>query len=89
MEAATRVGEVGMVDRREGEGVASRAVTEVVTNEAIPVGGRLYRFRNRWKFDRWAASIVSSGLGWEWLVDRLPKFKHFKQRSTQILKEII
>ena len=49
--------------REVGKGEANGEVPLVVTNEAIPVGGRLRRLRNRWKFDHWATSIVSSGLG--------------------------
>ena len=75
--------------REVGKGEANGEVPLVVTNEAIPVGGRLRRLRNRWKFDRWATSIVSSGLGWEWLVDQLPKFRCFKQKSTPILREFV
>ena len=89
METVPEVEEVGVADEVQGKGEASREVPVVVTNEAIPVGGRLRRFRNRWKFDRWATSRVSSGLGWEWLVDRLPKFRHFKQKSTPILREFV
>ena len=64
--------------------VASKVLTEEVTNETVPVGGRLRRFRNRWIFDRWATSIVSSGLGWEWLVDRLLRFQRFKQEEPAL-----
>ena len=83
------VEEVGVVGEVQGKDVANREVPVVVTNEAIPVGGRLRRLRNRWRFDRWATSIVSSGLGWEWLVDRLPRFRRFKQESTLILQEFV
>ena len=79
------VEEVGVADKVLGRGEADGEVPLEATNEAIPVGGQLRRFKNRWKFDRWAASIVSSGLGWEWLVDQLPKFRRFKQRSSPIL----
>ena len=80
---------MGVADRGQGRGEADGEVPLVVTSEAIPVGGRLRRFRNRWRFDRWATSIVSSGLGWEWLVDRLPRFRSFKQESTLILQEFV
>ena len=83
------VEEVGVADKGQGRGEAAGVVPLGVTNEAIPVGGRLRRFKSRWRFDRWATSIVSSGLGWEWLVERLPKFPRFPQKSTPILQEFM
>ena len=39
-----------------------------LTTEQFPVGGRLFHFRDRWTFSSWAHSIVSNGLGWEWIL---------------------
>ena len=77
------------MDKGQGRGKAAGEVPLGVTKEAIPVGGRLRRFKSRWRFDRWATSIVSSGLEGEWLVDRLPKFPRFLQKSTPILQEFV
>ena len=83
------VEEVGVMDRGQERGEAARVQPLGVNNEAIPVGGHLRRFKSRWRFDRWATSIVLSGLGWEWLVERLPKFPSFPQKSTPILQEFM
>lgn len=57
-------------------------------NEEIPVGGRLRKFKKAWKFNQWALSIVTKGLGWQWITDPPPP-NYFKQPSTPVLREYV
>ena len=64
------------------------AVVVTPCNESIPVGGRLMKFKRAWKFNQWAFSIVSKGLGWQW--SRVPPpVKFFVQTPTPLLKEYV
>ena len=55
-------------------------------NEPLPVGGRLSHFQDKWTFSPWAHSIVSRGLGWEWILPP-PQLKPFRQNPTPLLRE--
>ena len=54
----------------EEASLGERPIEAVVVNpcnESISVGGRLMKLKRAWKFKQWAFSIVSKGLGWQWL----------------------
>ena len=57
-------------------------------NEDLPVGGRLALFKDHWRFDPWAHSIVSNGLGWKWR-QKPPSFRRFFQPTTPHLEEYV
>ena len=46
---------------------------------SFPVGGRLALFKENWKFDSRAFSIVSKGLGWRWALPPPPPRRSFQQ----------
>ena len=57
-------------------------------NEELPVGGRLFHFRKNWEFNPWAHSVVSKGLGWQWL-ETPPHLRQFYQPTTPFLEEYV
>ena len=57
-------------------------------SDAIQVGGRLFHFRNKWTFSKWAHSIVSKGLGWEW-TSPPPETRLFHQKATPLLSQYV
>ena len=59
---------------RPKEAPTEVAVKNPTANEQFLVGGRLFHFRDKWKFSPWAHSVVSRGLGWSWETGQRPCF---------------
>ena len=61
----------------------------MVPNELLPVGARLQHFSHNWEaISSWAHSVVSNGLGWEWIRSP-PPLRLFHQRETPELLEFV
>ena len=54
----------------------------------IPVGGRLFHFRQAWTFSKWAHSIVTHGLGWKWKCPP-PPLRRFYQEPSPLLQAFV
>ena len=71
-----------------GVAVAGEVVEVLPPNGNLPVGGRLFHFRKKWTFSPWAYSVVSKGLGWQWL-ETPPRLRQFFQPPTPFLTEYV
>ena len=61
-----------------------------LTTEDLPVGGRLYHFRDNWTFCPWSHSVIKNGLGWSWVDNQKPtEVERFYQRSTPFLQDYV
>ena len=71
--------------RTKGNGGRAKTSPRI---ENFPVGGRLALFRESWRFDPWAFSVVSNGLGWRW-IRRPPPPRRFYQQPTPFLEDYV
>ena len=80
----------GVSPKLEAEGIPRKEekAGAIPNSEECPVGGRLSRFSQQWTFSPWALSIISEGLGWEW-VNKPPPLRSFFQEETPSLREYV